>query len=138
MRTPSPPALKPGMELTAAWLNWVLKTCKENRIELGEGSGLTMSQNENGTILRTAGSSSGQLQRAITNGAISARVGTSPGGGNVFLVSYNGTVYVTGVDSIPVLNYSSTTGGIATGVYCWIAEDPTSSELEIISVDCGN
>ncbi len=84
------------------------------------------------------------LQRAYTDGTISARVGTTPGTGGVFIVIYDGSVYQiqNGSGGNPtitqaVLNFSSTTGGIPSGTYCWIGL-ASDGQWEIISVDCGN
>ncbi len=134
MRIAPPKALKPGDELTTKWLNWLLIWVKRNTIELGVNSGLSMVQTENATVLRLASQKSG-AQLAITDGTITARSGTTPGEGTVFRVSYDGTDLVTDAETLDVLNFSSTTAGIPTGIYCWIEQDPQSNWW-ITSVDC--
>ena len=136
MRVAPPPKLRPGDELTTKWLNWILAWVKRNTIELGVDSGLAMAQTENATILRLASRQSGQ-QLAITDGTITARTGTTPGTGTVFLVNYDSTDLITGTVDVDVFNFSSTTGGIPDSIYCWIEQDPQGNWW-ITSVDCGN
>jgi hypothetical protein len=133
-----PRPLRPGSELTTGWLNWLLACVKRNSINVGVNSGLAMVQTENGTILRVAKDSGGQ-QLAITDGTITARVGTTPGTGNVFTVSYDGTNLITDPNftDLAVFNFSSTTGGIPTTTYVWITQDPQQNWW-VTSVDCGN
>lgn len=131
----APKDLKPGDELTLSWLNKIRSWCARNTINLGVGSGLAMVQNEQGTFLRVSGSQSGEL--AITHGSITARVTSTPGTGSVYFVNYDGTSLSTDTShDIPVLNFSSTSGGISTGVYVWVTQGP-GSEYWITAIDCG-
>ncbi len=141
----TPKVLKKGDVLTAQWLNHIRRLVLRNTITLGPNSGLTMNESDSGKILRTAGSGATGQQLAYTNGTITARSGTTPGAGTVYLVKYDGSVFqiMNGGGSNPtltqaVLSYSSTTGGIATGQYVWIAQNPSDLKWYVISVDCGN
>jgi hypothetical protein len=127
---------RPGTELTWAWLNELLKLTRTNRINLGANSGLTMVQASGvGTFLRATPQISAQL--AITNGTITARVGTTAGDGNVFFVTVDGTTLSADTVDNPVLNFSSTTGGIPTSTYVWVEQD-SGGNWWITAVDCGN
>lgn len=133
-----PERLKPGDELTTGWLNKLLSLARSCRINLGVNSGLAMVRNEHGTFLRvTARGSSGQL--AITTGTITARSGTTAGTGSVYPVatsiSGGACTLTTGATSMVVFNFSGTSGGIATGKYCWIDQDPYGTWF-IVSVEC--
>jgi hypothetical protein len=88
-----------------------------------------------GPLLRLAGPIFG-VYIGITDGTITARVGTSPGSGNVKIQTWNGSALADlGVD-VPVLSISSTTGGIATGVYVIVLR--ILGAYWLISVDCAN
>jgi len=137
MSEPTPRPLRAGDELTLRFLNWVRDKCLRNTIKLGPNSGLSGIWGSDGTILRVATGEGGGAQLAITDGSISARSGTTPGSGTVFDVSYNGTVLVTATTTKTVGNFSSTTGGIPTGTYVWIEQDPQGAWW-ITAVDCGN
>jgi hypothetical protein len=128
---------RPGDELTWSWLNNLLKMCRTNTIILGPNCGLAMIKSEGtGTALRVTNKGSGR-QLAVTDGTISARVTTTAGSGNVFLVTNDGTTLTVGTVDTPVLNFGSTTGGIADGTYVWIEQGPDNNWW-ITSVDCGN
>ena len=138
MKFPPPKLLRPGDELTTGWLNWVLRLAKRNTIELGANSGLSMVQNENGTSLRVA-STSKQGTVGITSSTISARSGLTPGSGTVDRYSYDEDSgdLVDDEQSEDVLNFSSTTDGIASGTYVWIEQDGLGFWW-ITAVDCGD
>lgn len=81
---------------------------------------------------------------AITNGAISANVVVTagvkwtPGSGTVYAVTFDGTHWNTDTSvDYDVINFSTTTAGIATGVLVWIGEDEWGNNV-ITAVDCGN
>ena len=75
---------------------------------------------------------------AITNGTVTARVTTTPGSGAFNFVNLNGTTLTTDTSGTTAcFNFSSTTGGIATGTYVWVEQDPAGNWW-ITSVDCGN
>ncbi len=139
-----PKKLRRGDYLTAAWLNQIRSLVLRNRISLGVNSGLVMSESDGGKVLRTASSGATGQQLAYTNGTITARSGTTPGAGTVYLVRYDGSVFqiMNGSGGNPTItqavkSYSSTTGGIATGNYVWIAQNPADLYWYVISVDCG-
>lgn len=125
-------------DLTWKWLNWLLKQVKRNRIKLGLNSGLSMIQGEQGCSLWVSSQLSGQLA-VVTSSGITARVTTAAGTGNVNPVSSTsgGTLTTDTSTDIPVLNFSSTTGGIPSGTYVWISQDPGGNWF-ITAVDCGN
>ncbi len=139
LKTPEP--LKPGMELTAAWLNWVLAASKRNQVILGVDSGLEMSQNENGTALRVSGGRGGiNGQIAYTISSISARAGTVPGSGSTYSVVFDGTNLVTqdgtgGSQLIINATYNFAATSVAGNKYCWIEENP-SAIWWLVSVEC--
>jgi hypothetical protein len=136
MRGPFPKLLKPPVELTTKWLNQLRAIVLRNQIELGPNSGLAMLQTPTATVLRLANSVSfGQL--VVTDGTITARVGTTAGTGTVFATTFNGTTITTTGVEFTVYSYSSTTGGIPTGSYCWMTPDE-AGYLWVVSVDCGN
>lgn len=58
----------------------------------------------------------------VANGTINARRGTTPGTGTVTVQEFDGTSLSTGLD-VTVFNFSSASGGIASGKYCWICQD---------------
>jgi hypothetical protein len=82
-------------------------------------------------------------QLAVTSSVITARSGSTAGKGTVFLVNDDydsGTTNVTLTTTTTtqtVFSYSSTTGGIASGIYVWIAQGAKGNWF-VISVDCGN
>ena len=139
----APPPLRKGDELTLKWLNGIRQLAVEGQVDVGSCSGISASQGPNGIALGVSvASESGTL--AYTDGTITARSGTTPGTGTVYLVVYDGTVLQiqNGTGGNPtvtqaVLNFSSTTGGIPTGTYVWIEPDPGSNWF-ITAVDCGN
>jgi hypothetical protein len=144
---------RPGTELRWAWLNALLRMCRTNTIILGPNCGLEMIKSEGvGTALRTTPSVGGK-QLAVTNGTITAAIDNSgsctntgsllktiPGAGSVFAMAYDGTCLVadTSTTPIPVLSYSTTTGGIASGIKVWIEINDNDGQWYITSVDCGN
>lgn len=128
---------KAGDGLTWTWLNKLVDLCQRNTINLGIGSGLIMVRTNAGTSLSVAPGTLG-AQLAITDGTITARSSVTPGTGTVFYVDYDGTSLNTDTtETVNVLNFSSTTGGIDSSVYVWITQD-SSGNWWITSVDCGN
>lgn len=88
-----------------------------------------------GPLLRLAGPIFG-VYIGVTDGTITARSGATPGSGNVKIQTWNGTALADlGVD-VPVLYISSTTGGLATGVYVIVLR--IMGAYWIISLDCAN
>lgn len=74
----------------------------------------------------------------VTDGTISARVGTAPGTGNVKIQTWNGSALanLAGASDLPVFSISSTTGGIPTGTYGVVLR--IYDAYWLITVDCGN
>lgn len=142
-----------GMELTWSWLNALLKQVLTNRINCGPNSGLSMVKIAGvGTFLRVSDPTAGAGQLAITDGTISACVKTTlattgcptsppswaPGTGFVYFLNYNGTCWVQDdMQNYSVLNFSTTTGGIATGTLVWLSLD-NGGNWVISAVDCAN
>jgi hypothetical protein len=133
-----PKKLRPGDELTTGWLNWLLRLIHAARVELGSNSGLCLNRNDTGTWLRLA-QPNVQAQAALTSSAITARSGTTAGTGTVYLVDVSvvGGVCTLTTSSvqITVYSFSGTTGGIASGKYCWIEQDVTGNYF-ITSSEC--
>jgi hypothetical protein len=130
---------KPGDDLTWKWLNSLLEMARKNRIKLGQNSGLSMIQGESGTLIWATGQSqTGQLA-VVDSSGITARVTTTAGSGKVHPVSSTqaGALTVDTSTDIPVLNFSSTTGGILASTYVWITQDAGGNWF-VTAVDCGN
>jgi hypothetical protein len=128
--------MQPGSELKWSFLNGLLKMCRTNRLIIGPNCGLQMIQSAgSGTALRVVFPPSG-AQLAVADGTITARGGTTLGSGNVFAVSISGTTATVGTVDIPVVSFSSTAGGIPTGTYVWIQQDPGGTWV-VTAVDCG-
>jgi hypothetical protein len=88
-----------------------------------------------GPLLRLAGPLFGAYV-GVTNGTISARSGSTPGSGNVTIQTWNGTALASLNIDVPVLYISSTTGGLASGVYVILLK--IYGRYWIIAVDCAN
>ncbi len=134
-RTP-PVRFKKGMELTAKWLDDVRQAAVEGSI-CSLGPGLQGSATPNGWVLGLASTGASSGFWAKTDGTISARSGTTLGTGSVFLLSVSGTTITVTGNSVNVVNYSSTTGGIPTATYVFVQNDGFGN-LSITAVDCGN
>ncbi len=131
-----PPIIKPGDELTAKWLNDVRQAAVEGSIaELGPGFTAMPTPNGWSIGLNSTGGSGGFW--AKTNGTITARSGTTLGTGTVFLLNVVGTAITVTTDTLSVVNYSSTTGGIPDAIYVFVQDDGFGN-WSITSVDCGN
>ncbi len=137
MRQKAPKQVKSGDPIRAEDWNLLVEMVCRNSIDVGSSFGLDIRQGPGGTVIGSVITPNSNGQLAITDGTITARSGTTPGTGTVFDVYYDGSVLVTDTTTKTVLSYSSTTGGIATGVYCWIVQDDDGNWW-IISVDCGN
>ena len=127
MRFP-PPEIRPSDDLTCGWLNrlrsWLLGAGV-----LAIGPGLTGHQTPNGWIIglaSAAGASTGIL--CYTDGTITAATAFSgststAGTGTVFVCTTAAGVITKTSTTLSVLNYSPTTGGIATGTRVWVDQD---------------
>jgi hypothetical protein len=134
----APKKLRPGDELTSGWLNHLLALARRALVQPGANSGLSVNQNDNGTWLRLS-QPNVQAQLAYTSSTITARSGTTAGTGTVYLVdvsvvSGTCTLSTTAVQ-ITVYSFSGTTGGIASGKYCWIEQDVTGNYF-LTSSEC--
>ncbi len=132
-----PPAvLKPGDELTCKWLNALRQVAVEGSIaQLGPG--FNAQPTPNGWSIGIGSISGGGGFWAKTNGTISARSGTTLGTGSVFLLSVTTSTITVTSNTLDVVNYSSTTGGIATATYVFVQDDGFGNP-SITAVDCGN
>jgi len=135
-----PKILRAGDELVSSWLNAIRNLVIKAQLRTGDGSGISLTPTDHGVYIALANQVGGQL--AITNGSITARSGTTAGTGSVYLISSSvnsaGTVCtLTNTASTPltVFNFSGTTGGIPTGKYCWIMQDPSGTWF-IVSAEC--
>ncbi len=127
-----PRPIKPGDELTTKWLNSVLKAAMEGSIA-SLGYGLKGSPSPTGWSIGLAGvtpNNHGFL--AKTDGAITARVTTTLGEGDVFLTTISGTTITVETDTVHVLNFG---GAIATGRYVWVESD-AEGNLFITAEEC--
>lgn len=140
-----PQKLHPGDELTTTWLNKLVMWCKRNTLNLGVNSGLDMIQNDAGTFLRLSGRP-GTGRLAITYSTITAATtgggcsvgGFTPGSGTVNWIYFDGTCANPDTTDTPtVYNFSTTSGGIASGTFVWCSQDQ-SGNWWITAVDCGN
>jgi hypothetical protein len=129
---------QPGDELNWAWLNKIRAWCRRNEIYLGMNSGLSMLKLDCGTFLRVSDSTGNGQLAVVDSSGITARVSTVAGSGNVYPVAINGTNLTTDMSmEIPVVNFSSTSGGIPMATYVWISQDPGGTWV-ITAIDCGN
>ncbi len=132
-----PPKLKPGDEITVAYLNALRDWAVQGSI-MNVGAGLSGTGTPNGWNIGLSDNLPGRSGfLAKTNGTITARSGTTLGTGSVFLTTVSGSTITVLSDTATVANFSSTTGGIATATYVWVEEDDTGN-LFITAVDCGN
>ncbi len=133
-----PLPLRPGDELTSIWLNKLLRLAQSGQIRLGVNCGLSVVPTSDGFALRLSNPNV-RAQLAITNGTITARVGTTAGTGSVYLVGVSvvsGTcTLTTSAVTLTVYNLSATTGGILTGKYCWV-EQHTNGFWFITTAEC--
>ncbi len=131
-----PKRLKPGDELICRWLNAVRDAAVEGSIA-ALGPGLIGSPTPTGWQVGLASSIRQNGFWAKTNGTISARSGTTLGSGSVFLLEVTSTTITVTSDTLDVVNYSSTTGGIPTDTYVFVQDDGFGNP-SITAVDCGN
>lgn len=131
-----PQMLRAGDELTVGYLNDVRNWAVQGAI-VDVGAGLSLVAGPNGLALGLAVNDTGGGFWAKTNGTITARSGTTLGSGSVFLLSVTTTTITVTSNTLTVVNYSSTTGGIATGTYVFV-EDDGFGNWSITAVDCGN
>ena len=137
------PKFRKGDVLKAADLVAICDVVARQRLTTGQNSGISLQETEQGTLIRVA--SRGDRYLAIAHGDITARSGTVPGVGLATLQQCKRTsagpppVYALSSLSVDydVANFSSTTGGIPDGTYCWIEQDPNGIWFAT-SVDCGN
>ncbi len=131
-----PGVLKSGDELTSKWLNAVRQAAVEGSIA-HFGPGFTAQPTPNGWSIGMAVTGSSGGFWAKTNGPVSARSGLTLGSGTVFLLDVSTTTITVTTDTLSVVNYSSTTGGIPTGIYVFVQDDGFGN-WSITAVDCGN
>lgn len=130
-----PVKLKPGDELTVAWLNAVRNIAVEGSIA-DLGAGLKGNPTPNGWAIGVAhNAAAGSVCK--TTSTITARSGTTVGSGTVDFYQRVGTTLTATGLSTTVYSYSSTTGGVASGQYGWAQQDEVG-DWWLISVDCGN
>jgi hypothetical protein len=129
------PRQKAGKPVVARTINQIADAA-EMSARIRVVAPLTMSVGPFGPIIRFLGPVFG-VYIVVTDGTISARVGTTPGGGNAFPQTFNGTVLANlSSDTIKVYSISSTTGGIPTGTYGIAIK--IAGVYWLVCVDCGN
>ncbi len=132
-----PKRLKPGDELTVAYMNELRDWAVQGSI-MDVGAGLSGTGTPNGWSIGLSDNLPGRAGfLAKTNGTITARSGTTLGTGSVFLTTISGSTITVTSETMTVSNFSSTTGGIATATYVWVEEDSVGNFF-ITAVDCGN
>ncbi len=131
-----PPLIKVGDELTSKWLNGVRNWAVQGAI-VDVSAGLSLSEGPNGTTISLTSIGTGGGFWAKTDGVISARSGLTLGSGTVFLLDVSTTTITVTTDTLSVVNYSSTTGGIPTDTYVFVQNDGFGN-WSITAVDCGN
>lgn len=129
------PRVRAGDPLSAAAWNALVDALNRNRLLLGQDSGIDAQYTPFGTALRaTAGGQAMTL--ALTSSAITARSGTTAGTGTATPKKFDGTtISSTGEADLTVYNFSAATGGIASGLYVWLAADP-DGYYWVTSVEC--
>jgi hypothetical protein len=125
---------KGGQPIMASTLRQLAETC-DTVSRITADPPLEIVNTGGGMLLRLAGPLFG-VHIGVTNGAITARSGGTPGTGNVTIQTWNGTALASlGVD-VKAYSISSTTGGIPSGTYCIVLR--ICGSYWLISVDCGN
>lgn len=142
MRQPFPKKVKPGDTIKADDWNCLIELICRNSIEVDASSGLEMKQSPSGTSIRIANNDGSGSFLCVTDGTISACGAFSgstatAGSGTVFICQTSGTTITKTSETLSVLNFSTTTGGIASGVNVWVSQDDNGNYY-ITSVDCGN
>lgn len=131
IRTP-----KQGDEILAMHFADLKEAICEATIRPGSCAGIDVFRGPGGTTLSVQPPSIGSL--GVVTSAISARVGTTLGTGLVELYYASSTGVATDcAQAVNVYNFSSTTGGITTGLYVWVQQDP-SGDWYVTAIDCGN
>jgi hypothetical protein len=149
VRQKAPKIPKADDPITAEWARELVEFVIRNSIDVGQSSGLSMRQSPYGTSLAVIQPESTTGFLAVTSTAITANTLVTtgatwtPGSGSVFAVNFNGThLEADTSEEFDVLNFSTTTGGIAIDVLVWVETDGTftgsSPNYFITAVDCGN
>lgn len=129
--------VKPGDTISAGAWNELIDYINRSGLIVNQGSGLVAQETPDGTVLSLA--RGGQRFLCVANGNITARSGTTPGTGSVFLVTLSGTTLATTTVSYAVYNPSSSTmsstHGIDSGQYCLIEEVPSGRWL-VTPLEC--
>lgn len=134
---------KPGQPIQARTLRTVAEAAEwATRIRVAPP--LTMLATPFGPVIGLGGLSLQSGQLALTSGTITARSGTTAGTGTAYTVTDKAGVLTVNNGSggaptitLTVYSLSSTTAGIPTNTYVWIALSP-SGAWWITTVDCGN
>ena len=122
-----PPEITPAVDLTCNWLNrlrsWVLGAGV-----LGLSPPLVGHQTPNGWVIGLASQQGATGLLCYTDGAITAATAFSGGSstagtGTVFICTTSAGEITVTTQTLSVLNYSPTTGGIATGTRVWVDQD---------------
>src|SRR5580658_6753618 len=132
-----PPKLKLNDELLLDWLNALRDWAVQGSIQF-LGPGLAGMPSPNGwSVGLAAVTAASEPFLCVTDGIISACSAFSgstatAGSGTVFVCSVSGTTITKTSQTLSVLNFSTTTGGIATGVNVWVSAEPTSGQYFIV------
>jgi hypothetical protein len=130
---------KQGKPISASGLKGIAETC-DWISKLRVAAPLTLANIAGGPLIGVALPPAGAQLAITTSAGLTARVGTTAGHGTVNPVTSNGSTFALTTDTsttITVLNFSSTTDGIAGNTYVWIQQDPSGNWFAT-AVDCGN
>ncbi len=135
-----PERLKPGDELVTKWLNDLRDIAVRGQI-VSFGPGLSGLVTDQGTIIGLATRAADNSFLCVTNGTITACTAFSgstctAGSGSVFVCTASGTTITKTTTTLAVMNFSTTTGGIATGTNVWVTLGTVG--YFITAVNCGN
>lgn len=131
------PDVHVGEEISARWINALLSAVRQNALKPEGSTGCRIIQTAAGTTISVR--QPARYVGVVQSGGISARSGSTPGTGSVelYLLNVGGNSIVDSTQAVTVFSFSSTTGGIASGTYCWVEED-IDGNFWITAVDCGN
>ncbi len=130
--------VKPEDDIKVEDLNQLVRHCLRMQPLPMQSRGIQIRQTPYGTIFEVQPA---QRCLGITSGTISAATVASGvitlGTGSVVRQAITPAGLSEALDTVPVFNFSTTTGGISTGVNVWIEQDMGGNWV-ICAVDCGN
>ena len=130
------PLVHEGEEISARLVNAIIAALRQAIIQPDGSTGIRIIQTPAGTTLSVR--QPARYLAVVQSGGITARSGSTPGTGSVelYLLNVGGNSIADSTQAITVFNFSSTSGGIASGTYCWVEED-IDGNFWVTAVDCG-